>query len=76
MGQAVSCKRLCGGLHSRVGAFREDHTHRGGAGPLPESLQETHVANFRRSASATTGWTKASTSPPNRATSRTRLELR
>ena len=35
-----------------------------------------HFAKRARSASATAGWTSADTSPPNRATSRTRLELR
>jgi len=46
------------------------------ARPLVQALAERHFANFCRSACRTAGCTSWDTSPPKRATSRTRLELR
>ena len=44
--------------------------------PLGDAGQKTHLANLRFRAFCTAGCTSAETSPPKRATSRTRLELR
>src|ERR1044071_9202330 len=41
-----------------------------------DAVQKRHVPNLRFSACCTAGWTSEETSPPKRATSRTRLELR
>ena len=45
-------------------------------GSVQNGAPKAHRANRRASAAATSGCTRALTSPPKRATSRTRLELR
>ena len=65
-----------GFLHSRIAAFGKDHALFRLTRPLLDAIQETHLANLRFSACCTFGWTSWETSPPKRATSRTRLELR
>src|SRR5207302_2528466 len=45
-------------------------------GPLVQGITERHFPNFCLSAWLTEGCTSCDTSPPKRATSRTRLELR
>src|SRR5207244_4493183 len=59
-----------------VVSFGEHDAAAGTARPLVHRLAERHRVNFFRSAFCTAGWTSDDTSPPNRATSRTRLELR
>ena len=67
---------LRGGLDPRVVPLGQHHAPAAGARPLQQGRAHAHFAKRARSASATAGWTSAETSPPNRATSRTRLELR
>ena len=62
--------------HARVIAFRQDDPSPHAPRPFVDAAQEAHFANLRFNACCTAGWTSADTSPPNRATSRTRLELR
>src|SRR5262249_17995298 len=62
-----------------VRRLREDEASLRGSRAAPHVLEETHVLGVAGylacSASATAGCTSPSTSPPNRATSRTRLAL-
>src|SRR5712692_5967355 len=63
-------------LNTRVVALRQHDPPVRPPRPGKHAVQETHFANFFFRASWTAGWTRAETSPPNRATSRTKLELR
>ncbi len=65
-----------GVLDARVVTLGQHDTPPGAPRPLVERVAERHVANFFASACRTAGWTSCDTSPPKRATSRTRLELR
>src|SRR4051812_17769577 len=63
-------------LHARIVALGKDDPLLGVPRPLIDAAEKAHLANLRLSACCTTGSTSAETSPPKRATSRTRLELR
>src|SRR5439155_3630442 len=63
-------------LDPRVAAFGQDDAAARAPRPLVDAIAERHRPNFRLSACCTAGWTSCDTSPPKRATSRTRLELR
>ncbi len=63
-------------LHSRIIPLAEDDSGLATSSPFQQLASKAHGANRRASAPATTGWTIGPTSPPNLATSRTRLELR
>src|SRR5205823_2889392 len=65
-----------GGAHALVGPLGEHDAAPGTARPLVHRVAKRHLPNFFLSALCTTGWTSCDTSPPKRATSRTRLELR
>src|SRR5467141_125735 len=66
---------LGGLLHARVIAFGEDDAWSGVPRPLIYVVEKAHFPNLRFSAFCTVGSTSCDTSPPKRATSRTRLEL-
>ena len=72
---ALPLHALCCVLHARIIAFRKDDAWFGVPRPLIDAVEEAHFANLRFSAFATVGSTSCDTSPPKRATSRTRLEL-
>ncbi len=76
LGDAVLPQPLSRLLHPRVGSLAQHDPAPMGRGPLEQSLQKAHGRNRADSAAATAGCTSALTSPPKRATSRTRLELR
>src|SRR2546428_595080 len=74
--QAVGRQPLGGLANPSVGAFGQHDSFLRAPRALVQAPAEAHRANFLRSASWTAGCTRADTSPPKRATSRTRLELR
>ncbi len=74
--QALTLDSRCRFPHARVVAFRQDDPKFRAPRPLIDAAEKAHFANLRFKACWTAGWTSADTSPPNRATSRTRLELR
>ena len=76
LGDPVAPKPLGGRAHPRVVALAEDDPLPARGRPLEQCLAEAHRWYRSASALATAGWTSPLTSPPNRATSRTRLELR
>jgi hypothetical protein len=63
-------------LDPGVLSLTEHHPRIPARGPLEQTAAEAHARNRRASALATSGCTSSFTSPPNLATSRTRLELR
>src|SRR4051795_2451612 len=63
-------------LHPGVLALTEDHPGLPAGSSVDQLASEAHERNRRANALATAGCTRGFTSPPNRATSRTRLELR
>src|SRR4029077_14416700 len=65
-----------GGAHAGVLALGQHDAAARAPGPLVQRVAERHFPNFCLSAGPTAGWTRLDTSPPKRATSRTRLELR
>src|SRR5436189_4307526 len=62
-------------LDPRVAALGQHDAAARAPRPLIDAVAERHRPNFRLSACCTAGWTSSDTSPPKRATSRTRLEL-
>ena len=74
--QPVPFDPFSGFLHTRIVAFGKHHALARLARALLDAIQKTHLLNLRLSACCTLGWTSCDTSPPKRATSRTRLELR
>src|SRR5216110_2985564 len=62
-------------LHAWVVSFGEDDARPQFFRPLVDAFEEAHLENLRFSACWTVGSTSGDTSPPKRATSRTRLEL-
>ena len=76
LGDALLPQPLSRLLHPRVASLAQHDPAPMGRGPLEQSLQKAHGRNRADSAAATEGCTSALTSPPKRATSRTRLELR
>src|SRR2546425_1942715 len=74
--QTLALDALCRLLHARIIALREDDARFGFPRPLIDAVEEAHFPNLRFSACWTVASTSCDTSPPKRATSRTRLELR
>src|SRR6266702_1752283 len=62
--------------HPRVVALGEHDVLPRAARPFIDAVAEAHRPNFWCNAWRTAGWTSCDTSPPNRATSRTRLDER
>src|SRR5206468_2251752 len=62
-------------LHARIIAFGKDDAWSGVPRPLVDAVEKAHFPNLRFSAFWTPGSTSGDTSPPKRATSRTKLEL-
>ncbi len=62
--------------HARIVALGEHDAPARASRPLVDAGAEGHRPSFLRRAAWTAGWTSPETSPPKRATSRTRLELR
>src|SRR2546430_11922117 len=65
-----------GGAYAVVPSLGQHDAPARPPGPLVQTVPERHFANFSLTAWCTAGWTSCDPSPPNRATSRTRLELR
>src|SRR2546422_8975641 len=74
--QALGRQPLGGFPNTRVVAFGQHNAAVRAPRALVQAVAEAHRANLRRRACWTAGCTSADTSPPKRATSRTRLELR
>jgi len=74
--QTFALQAAGGFLDAVVGSLGEHNAAPGTARPLVHRVAKRHLPNFCLSAFCTTGWTSCDTSPPKRATSRTRLELR
>src|SRR5205809_1776548 len=74
--QTLALQATGGFLDALVGSLGEHDAAPGTARPLVHRVAKRHLPNFCLSAFCTTGWTSCDTSPPKRATSRTRLELR
>src|SRR6266540_3872762 len=73
--QSFLLDALCRLLHARIVALRKDDACSGFPRPLIDAVEEAHFPNLRFRACWTVGSTSGDTSPPKRATSRTRLEL-
>ena len=76
LGDGLAAEPRGGGLHPGVVALAQHDAFSAGGGAPEQRLAKPHRPYRAASAVATAGWTSALTSPPNRATSRTRLELR
>src|SRR5256886_10945417 len=63
-------------LDPRIVTLGEHDALPGAPRPLVRGVAKAHRANFCSSAWRTAGWTSGATLPPNRATSRTRLDER
>src|SRR3989475_11014523 len=74
--QTFALQAAGGFLYAVVGSLGEHNAAPGTARPLVHRVAKRPLPNFCLSAFCTTGWTSCDTSPPKRATSRTRLELR
>jgi hypothetical protein len=73
---ALGSQLLSGLHHARIIAFAEYDTRAPAGSTFQQLGAKAHDRNRRAKALATTGCTIGLTSPPNLATSRTRLELR
>src|SRR4029077_9814965 len=62
--------------HAGVVPFGKHDAPASAPGPLVQRIAKRHRPSFFLSACCTAGWTRLDTSPPKRATSRTRLELK